>query len=261
MNFYSILIDVILLLIIGVAVYFSARRGFVRTVVEAVGFLAAVMVALTVCTPLATVTYDKMLEPTVLKIAAKEVNTYMGDILHEIPDLSDKSDEINEFKTQFDNSFDKIIKALPSFAENFIEKSGLEPEKVLENIEGTIENDTTVEENTQKIAKSISQNQIKPIVVEIISTIYSLLLMTLLLIVVKFLARALNKAFSFSVAGKLNLALGGACGLVKGLVFAFLICIIVYTVISFTENGIWIFTFENIDKTFIFKNLIGLIKI
>ena len=77
----------------------------------------------------------------------------------------------------------------------------------------------------------------------------------------KILARILNKAFSFSLAGKLNTALGGVCGFAKGVIFALLLCVIIYAVISFTQNGIWIFTIENIDKTFIFKYLISLIKI
>lgn len=261
MNLYAILIDLLLLLIIGIAVYFSARRGFVRTVVETVGFLAAAIVALTVCTPLASVTYDKMIEPSVLKVAEREVNASLGDVLQEIPDISDKSDEIDKLKSKFNDSLNEIVDALPSFAKKYIVQSGISIDEFLENADDLIANDTSVEENSQKIAKNISQNQIKPLAVKIISTIYSVLLIVVLLIVVKFLAVALNKAFSFSLAGKLNTALGGVCGLVKGLIFALLICITVYTVISFTENGIWIFTFENIDKTFIFKNLIGLIKI
>ena len=58
MTLESFLLDLILVIIIGVSVYLSARRGFVRTFVEAIGVVAAAIIALTVCTPLANATYD-----------------------------------------------------------------------------------------------------------------------------------------------------------------------------------------------------------
>lgn len=230
MNVYSLLIDLVLLLVVGLAVYFAARKGFVRTVIEAVGLLAAVIITLTVCTPLANATYDKLIEPPLLEAADQEVYSSLDEA---VSDAWDK---------------------LPDFIQNYAEAEGVVLNEILEN-------SNSIESSSRKVVAEISQNTIKPIAIKLISALYSLVILTVLLIVVKFLAVSLNKVFSFSFAGKINTFLGGVCGLVKGAAIAFLLCMVIYMVISFTENGIWIFTYENIEKTIIFKNLIGLIKI
>lgn len=230
MNVYSLLIDLVLLLIIGLAVYFAARKGFIRTVIEAVGLLAAVIITLTVCTPLANATYDKIIEPPLLEAADQEVHSSLDDAIND--------------------AWNK----LPDFIQNYAEAEGVVLNEILEN-------SSPIESNANKVVAEISQNTIKPIAIKLISALYSLVILTVLLFAVKFLAVSLNKVFSFSFAGKINTFLGGVCGLVKGVAIAFLVCIVIYMVISFTENGIWILTYENIEKTIIFKTLIGLIKI
>lgn len=261
MTLQSFLLDLILAVIIGISVFLSARRGFVRTFVEAVGFIAAAILVFTVCTPLASATYDKIIEPPILEMVSEEVDKNFEDTSAEIPGFDVNSEEVEKIKSQLSGSVDDVIKSLPPFIQNYIEKSGINTDELLNTAEDIAQNGGTVEETAQNITKNISQNKIKPLVVRVLSYIYSFLLFIIALILVKILARILNKAFSFSLAGKLNTTLGGVCGFAKGIIFAMLLCVIIYTVISFTKNGIWIFSVENIDKTFIFKYLISLIKI
>ena len=245
MTLESFLLDLILVIIIGASVYLSARRGFVRTFVEAIGVVAAAIIALTVCTPLANATYDKIIEPAITKTVFEEVN---------------KALENEELNLQLDGTPNKILEALPQKIQSLIEKSGIDYDKLLEENKYLI-NDDTVENTVQELVFNILQNSLKPIAVKVISYIYAFIIISLLLVVVKPLAKLLNKAFSFSIVGKLNTMLGGVCGLAKGIVFTLLLCLVIYSVASFTENGIWIFNVENIDKTFIFKYLISLIRI
>ena len=149
---------------------------------------------------------------------------------------------------------------MPQKIQSLIEKSGIDYDKLLEENKYLI-NDDTVENTVQELVFNILQNSLKPIAVKVISYIYAFIIFSLLLVVVKPLAKLLNKAFSFSIVGKLNTMLGGVCGLAKGIVFTLLLCLVIYSVASFTENGIWIFNVENIDNTFIFKYLISLIRI
>ena len=245
MTLESFLLDLILVIIIGASVYLSARRGFVRTFVEAIGVVAAAIIALTICTPLANATYDKIIEPAITKTVFEEVN---------------KALENEELNLQLDGTPNKILEALPQKIQSLIEKSGIDYDKLLEENKYLI-NDDTVENTVQELVFNILQKSLKPIAVKVISYIYVFIIFSLLLVVVKPLAKLLNKAFSFSIVGKLNTMLGGVCGLAKGIVFTLILCLVIYSVASFTENGIWIFSVENIDKTFIFKYLISLIRI
>ena len=55
MNF---VIDLIVVAIIAVCAVVSAKRGFVKVLVEAVGFVAAIILTFTISTPLSEATYD-----------------------------------------------------------------------------------------------------------------------------------------------------------------------------------------------------------
>ena len=69
----SIVLDLIILAIIIITAYISAKKGFVKVLVETVGFVLAIVIAFTVSTPLAEITYDKFIEPTIIKNAEKAV--------------------------------------------------------------------------------------------------------------------------------------------------------------------------------------------
>lgn len=261
MTFHSVLIDVILLIAIGLSVYFSARRGFVRTFAQTVGFITATVLTLTISTPLANITYDKLIEPPILKMVSQQVDAVFENTLSQVPDIDVNSEEYNSFKENIGSSVSKVFEQLPNYVKNYINQAGIEPNDILPDDTILHNDDLTIEQTVQKFAKDISQNTIKPPVVKVVSLFYSIIILILSLIIVKILATFLNKAFSFSIVGKLNMALGGICGLAKGLILALLICIVIYTFVSFTKNGFWIFTLNNIEKTFIFKNLLTLIKI
>ena len=48
MNFWSLLVDLIILLVVGFTIWRSARRGFVRTVLELAGFVLSLVIAFSV---------------------------------------------------------------------------------------------------------------------------------------------------------------------------------------------------------------------
>ncbi|MBR4099972.1 MAG: CvpA family protein [Clostridia bacterium] len=221
----SIVIDLIIVAIILVTALISAKQGFVRAVIEVVGFVAAVLVAFSVSAPLADITYEKVIEP---------------------PILSSVSENAAQSTAQ---TADSVWESLPSFITNNSEKLGI----TKEHIEKIVVDSTLSSADTA--LNEISQKAVKPVATGILETLYAVILIVVLLFVVKILAKLLNKAFSFSVVGKLNRTLGGLLGVVKGLAIALIVCEIVVLIISFTHNGIWIFNNENIDKTYIFKFL------
>lgn len=218
-------IDLIIVGIILLVTLVSAKQGFVRTVIGAVGFIAAVVIAFSVSEPLAEVTYDKFIEPAIVKSAGAASTDAVGD------------------------NVDKVWEALPEFVTKNANSLGLSKE----GIENAFSDNA--QSSTKEVVTNISQQTVKPTCAKIIGTVYAMALIMVLLIVVRFLAKIINKAFSFSIVGKLNTALGGAVGIVKGLVIALILCEIIVLIISFTDNGIWIFNNENIAKTTVFKFL------
>lgn len=226
----NIVLDLIVIAIIVVFAIISAKRGFVRVAVEVVGFVAAVMISLSLSATLADFTYNKAIEPSII--------SSVGEVAE---------------NTTVDTA-ENAWESLPDFIKNNAERFGINKEDITQNISSNLG------QNTTEIVTDISQNTIKPVAVSVLRTLYEVILMLVLLVIVKFLAKFINKLFSFSLVGKLNKILGGTLGLVKGLIIAWIFCTAVVLIISFTHNGIWIFNSENIEKTYIFKILANLIK-
>jgi len=216
------LIDLIVISIIALCIFISAKRGFVKVFVEVVGFIIAITLTFTISTPLANFTYDKIIEPPI----SKAVN-----------DVITNSSE---------NIQDNAWNSLPDYVTNNAEKFGISVEdfqnKISENINS----------GSETAVKSALQDIIKPIITKILGLIYSIVILLILLFVVKILAKFLNKLFSFSIIGKVNTFLGGIVGIPKGIIFAILFCMLISLIVTF-NNGFWIFTSANIQKTYIFK--------
>lgn len=221
----NILLDLIIVAIITVTALLSAKRGFVRSAVELVGFLAAVWLAFTVSTPLAEMTYDKFLEPKI------------------VSSVSDGAE------TTADGIIDGTWNALPEFIKKNSESIGLSKEKLSQSVSQEITN------GSKGAVKATSQNAIKPVISQILGLLYSIIILIVAMIVVRLSARLLNKLFSFSIVGKLNRILGGVFGIAKGIITAILFCMIISLILSFNENGFWIFNKEITDNSYLFSKL------
>lgn len=222
----SIILDLIVLAIIIITVLISAKRGFVRTTVELVGFIAAVFISFTISTPLADTTYDKIIEPSVVSSVASAADT-----------AADNS------AATVDNFWNK----LPEWIKNGVEKAGISKDSLNGSISENIGN------GALSAAESASQSVIKPAVTSILSLIYQTIILIVLLALVKPLAKLINKLFSFSVIGTANRILGGAVGIPKGIIYAVAFCLIITLIVSFTNNGFLIFNDETMEQSVFFS--------
>ncbi len=227
----GIVLDLIVLAIIALTILISAKHGFVRTLIEVVGFIAAFVIAFNVSTPLANATYDKFIEPPLISSFQDAAVDGVG------------------------NSTEAVWEAMPDFITNNADSLGLKKEDIKQNLTDSASN------NASEIVINLSQNVLKPTASKIISMVYTTVLLIVLLFVVKILAKLVNKLFSISIVGKLNRTLGGVVGLVKGVVFAVVLCMVISTIISFTENGFLIFTRDAIESSVLFKTLANVFSI
>lgn len=225
----SYILDAILVLIILITVFISAKKGFVRTLVEVVGFVAAIFIAFTFSSPIASAVYGKMVEPVIVK-TVENVSTDTANTA---------SDAV-----------DAVWQKMPSFVteSNFL---GLSKENISQQVEIETANGVT------ELADSVSNSFAKPVITKLLSVLISVILVVVLIFVVKIVAKYINKLFSFSLIGTINKTLGGILGLVKGIALSVVFCMIITLIISFTKNGFLIFTYDAIHSSYIFKFLAG----
>lgn len=223
----SIILDLIVLAIIVITVLMSAKRGFVRTLIELLGFIAAVFISFTISTPLANSTYDKIIEPSILSTVTSTVDTAAD----------------NSAAAAVDSFWNEI----PGWIKGGIEKAGISKESLDGSITSNIGN------GVQSAVESASQNVIKPAVTSTLALIYQVISLIVLMALVKPLAKLINKLFSFSVIGTANRVLGGVVGVPKGIIYAVAFCLLITLAASFTANGFLIFTGETMEKSLFFS--------
>ncbi len=216
------ILDLIILGILLLTILISAKKGFVKAVVETAGFIAAVILAFTISSPLAEVTYDKIIEPPILNAVEASTQSAENDAISAVPDFITKNAE--RFGVSLEEFEDKIL--------------------------------TDISGSAAATTKTASQDVLKPVATKILALVYSVVLVIILLVVVKFFAKIINKIFSFSIVGKLNRTLGGVLGFIKGSVFAILFCMVVALIMAFAGDFL-IFTEENINSSYLFKLIIN----
>lgn len=226
-NLSFIILDLIVVGIIVLMVILSAKRGFVRTVVEVVGFVLAIMVAISLGSGVAGMIYDNTVGPNIVSVADNTIDNTAQEII--------------------DDAWD----ALPDFVVKNAEAFGISKEKINESLADI------GGENKQDAVEQAINNSIRPIFVRIVGMLCSFILFIILSFVVKLLAKLLNGIFSFSIAGDINRTLGGIAGLFKGVVFAVIFCVVIGMLVSFT-GGFWIFTHEALEASIITKFLLSI---
>ncbi len=190
----GIILDLIIVAIIAVTVIISAKQGFVKTVIEVVGFLLAVYVSFTFSAPVANFVYDKAVSPTVMTAIEQGVEETTTDAAK------------------------SVYEKLPKFIKNNLEFFGVSDEELTNHVNSSLGG------GAASVAETVSEKVVEPIVVSVIKTLVSVILFVVLMFVVRILAKMLNKLFSFSVVGTLNRVLGGMLGAVKGVIFAAVFC-------------------------------------
>lgn len=217
---WSWILDLIILAIVCAYAYLSAKRGFVRTIIELAGFVAIFLVITRFGTPISEKIFDTAFRGTV----QTKLQTALTDAGEQT------AEAINE--------------ALPDFVVNGAEFLGID-----------ITDSLITSDSTSALAEKLTVDMVRPVVSSIIYAVLSLLLFGLGMYLVRILARAINSLFKISLIGTLNRVLGAVLGVGKGLVVAFVVCLIITTVISFTKSGFWFFTKENIEASLIFSKI------
>lgn len=217
--------DIAALLIVVLCATLSAKHGFIRTLTEVAGFIAAVIITFNISTPLATATYSKFIEPSVISAAETAV--------------SDSGE----------NASDAVWSALPKFITRNGDRFGI----TKENISGRV--DTALgSDGVATAAKQASQSLIMPAAVKLLGIVYSVVIFIVFVFLVKIIAKYLNKLFSFSVIGSLNRMLGGVLGVFKGLIIVAVLCIIMNAVI-FATGGFSVFTPQSAEASFVCRTV------
>lgn len=230
----SIILDLIVIAIIALFSFLSAKKGFVRTLVEVAGFVLAAVLAFSLSTPIST----SISENTVMPIIEEATVSALENV---------STDNISQ-------ATDNVWDQLPSFVLSAAESSGITKDSISDHLSASSE------KTIEGLSTELSNRVFLPIVSNVIKTVVTVILFVVLLVLSIFLARIINRLFSGVILGKLNKTLGGILGAIKGAAIASIFCLAVSLIADLTKGDFLSITTETIDSTYIVSTILNLLS-
>ncbi|MGN0557514.1 MAG: CvpA family protein [Acutalibacteraceae bacterium] len=231
-SYIPIIIDAAVILIVAAFVWIQAKRGFVRTIIEVVGCIAAALIAFSAAGYLSNLVFDSTMRKGIVESVDQSI-------------AENGSDSAAKAAEQ-------IWDGLPAFVTGVAEHGGLDKAELARRI------DKAVEGGSRDLGRIIADDLIKPIVTALMSFVFAIILFSVLMILVRKLALWVNKAFRLPVLGTMNKVLGGVLGFFKGCIIVFALTMLISLLMAVMNNDLGVFTPERIDATRIFKTLYAL---
>lgn len=187
------LLDGAAILVLVLAAIFGYKRGFVRSLVQLVGCVCALILAALLARPAAGAVFDGFFrEPVEQKIVSFWQENASADGLQQALD------------------------SLPGPVKNLMQANGIgSAEEMLEAV------GMSGGEAADTVARAVTDRVVGPLCEFFLAAIAFLILFLLLMIVVSILARLVSGLFKAPVLRQLNGVLGVVLGLVQGLLFLF----------------------------------------
>ena len=217
-------IDLILIAVWAFVIWRSARRGFIRSVIELVGWFLALMLAIWISGLIANAIYTSFIEPQFIKGVQSSVTSFANDHIND--DVS------------------AIRDSLPFYLRGVFSDADLSRSITSELSKGSAAAATAIAET------------LRPALVSIISVMLTFLLMIPLMILVRIAAKYINKVFNLPVIGTINRVLGGILGFFKGILVIYIFVIVINVFMDMSQSKSFLFfTQSAIDRTVLFATL------
>ncbi len=199
-------LDIAIVLIFAITVFFAAKNGFIKTLISAVSFILAIIITATLCTPLA-----EFLKTTPIAESIEEAT----------------EEKITEFILDGAGDTDGLIEGKSSDFNTLLTISGIEKEEIKT---WYAENVVDVENKESALAKKIAEP-----IINVIATAASIIILFVgTQILLSVLSRVLNIIAKLPVLRSCNKALGIVLGVILALFRVFLFCFIMRL---FIENA------------------------
>lgn len=207
----GIVIDILLVLVVLFFVWRSAKRGFVRTLIDLVGYIAAFAVAFSLSGPVAELAYDSLVRPSVTEAVQKSIES--GG---------------NSAQAAADAVFD----SMPAFLEKAAGNIGITRQSTEEQCSAVIS------QGAASAADAVAAHAVEPVIMSIFKFLAMLIMLVLLMCIVRAVSRMLNAVISKTpLIGGANRVLGAVLGALKGGIIALLAAALLVIILPLTENG------------------------
>ena len=226
----SWILDLLVLLIAGLSIFLAYKKGLFRSLFSLVGFVVTIILAVSLCNPVAQWIDDEFVNPAVKEMVLNTVNgeDYNGDY-----DEALNSIEVVD-----------IFEQMPDGLRSFLEGFNIDVDEIISSAQ---ESDDTADAKNSLIDRVAS-----PISGSISRVIAMIILLVVLFIVLFILTRLLDKIFHVLPLVKNVNAIGGIVfGVLRGALLVLIFCSIVYGL----SGANWLITADQVEDTYLVKEI------
>ena len=221
----GILLDVGFGIILVLCVIFGYRRGFFKSFAGFIGAVAAMLLAWTFAGLLANGLYQWV---------------FRGMLVNSISDAIAQSG-----MSSLPEQAGTVTAILPGFLSSILSRRGITGEQIQQALQSAGGN------AAEKTADLIS-----PAIIWLLQLSLTIILFCVLLIVVRFLVNAIGKVLHFPVLRQLNGIMGGVFGILKGIVYLFLACVVLQLIMAVIGNSV-VPMQQMLDQSYVYQFLFG----
>lgn len=204
------IIDIIFILIFGVVIITSVKKGFIVSLFELVGTIASFVAARVFSDSLATPVFEKFVSPGAEKLLSQN----LGDVA----------------TTDYGTQIEGVINSIPDSFSAILSIMGIEKEALIEKVASS-------EIASGSLLESLMENIVTPIGTAVVQFILFAVLVALITVVLRVLVKLLDKIIKKIPAIKqMNSALGGVIGAVRGVLIVVIISLLLAVVAGFINN-------------------------
>lgn len=200
----SLFLDIAIVLIFAITVFFAAKNGFIKTLISAVSFIVAIIITASFCNPFA-----EFLKTTPI---AESIETATED-------------KITEFILEGAGDTDALVDGKSSDFNTLLTISGIDKEEIKT---WYAENVVDVENKESALAKKISEP-----IIDVIATATSIVILFVgTQILLSILSRVLNTLAKLPILRSCNKLLGIILGIILAMFRVFLFCFVMRLLIE-----------------------------
>ncbi len=213
------ILDGILVLLLIVAVAAGYHRGFIRSIVQLVGLVAAVVVAFSLSASLSQWIFDgfisEPLQETIVTALEENVSSTAAEQL------------------------ENVVDALPDFIANAVNADAA-AQQALDNLT------TQVNASAPTLANAVVTDVVRPVAVALLRFVLFIILFVVLMVVVKLLTKIIKPLTKLPVIRQADGLLGAVVGAVKGVLFVIIAATVMQLLVTYG-----VLTAEAVDNSMV----------
>lgn len=225
----NLILDLIVIGIVILTIRYAKKQGFVKIITMCVGLVLALILGVSMSTPLADYTYNEYLEPRIINAA--------GDMI-----IDGSKDTLNN-----------VWNSLPKWITKNSEKLGFSEEEVDEILMDNYGNDA------RETFADISRKLIRPGVINFLEAFFIILIVAALWALVGVASDMLNALFKAKKLEAVNSSLAAILGFIGGVVIIIVFTNLVESLLYIFPDGLWFLNQESISHSVLFKFFMNIV--